>query len=518
MLAQIVALENPNLENKKTEIVRKNAQDKRELVNIEDSILRSLSETKGDISEILMDETLINKLQNSKKFAAEINQRVKDSKITEAQIDEARESYRPVAYMASLLFFCIIDLTTIDPMYQYSLQWFMNLFSMGVRNAPASQVLEERLHNLNEFFTYSLYENVCRSLFEKHKLMFSFLLTSRILTGSGKMNEVEMRFLLTGATGDIKLAINPAIWIDENAWPDIYRQLWAMDNLLPIFKDILGDFLDNSENFRYVFDSASPHLEIMPEPWNSRLDSFEKLILLKALRSDKLIPAIQLWIVEKMQEKFIIVPTFDLSKCYKDSTTQTPLIFVLSTGSDPTSDLLKFAEEMSMVKRITSISLGQGQGPKAEKLIRDAIQRGGWILLMNCHLAVSWMSELEKICEELDENIHKDFRLWLTSMPSKDFPSSVLQNGVKMTLEPPKGLRNNLLRTYMALDDKTLSDCVKPDAFKKLLFGFSLFHAIIQERRKFGPIGWNIPYEFTNEDLMVCRRQLKSLLDDYGNI
>jgi dynein heavy chain len=64
--------------------VRKNAADKRELVNIEDSILRSLSETKGDISEILMDETLINKLQNSKKFAAEINQRVRDSKVTEA--------------------------------------------------------------------------------------------------------------------------------------------------------------------------------------------------------------------------------------------------------------------------------------------------------------------------------------------------------------------------------------------------------------------------------------------------
>lgn len=84
-----------------------------------------------------------------------------------------------------------------------------------------------------------------------------------------------------------------------------------------------------------------------------------------------------------------------------------------------------------------------------------------------------------------------------------------------MTLEPPKGLRNNLLRTFTALDDKTLDDCRKPEVYKKLLFGFSLFHAIIQERRKFGPIGWNIPYEFTNEDLMVCRRQLKSLLDDY---
>ena len=112
-------------------------------------------------------------------------------------------------------------------------------------------------------------------------------------------------------------------------------------------------------------------------------------------------------------------------------------------------------------------------------MVREAAQRGGWVLLMNCHLAVSWMPSLEALSEELNEANHKDFRLWLTSMPSKDFPRSVLQNGVKMTLEPPKGLRNNLLRTYMQIDDSLLNDCAKPDAFKKLLFGFSLFHAII---------------------------------------
>lgn len=116
MLAQIVALENPSIEQKKVEIVKKNAQDQRELLRIEDSILKSLAET-TDISETLKDDQLINQLSSSKKFATEINQRVKDSKVTEAQIDEARESYASVAFRTSLLFFCIVDLSTIDPMY-----------------------------------------------------------------------------------------------------------------------------------------------------------------------------------------------------------------------------------------------------------------------------------------------------------------------------------------------------------------------------------------------------------------
>lgn len=87
-----------------------------------------------------------------------------------------------------------------------------------------------------------------------------------------------------------------------------------------------------------------------------------------------------------------------------------------------------------------------------------------------------------------------------------------------MTLEPPTGLRSNLLRTYNAIDDRDLIDCSKPNEYKKLLFGFALFHAIVQDRRKFGPIGWNIAYEFTNEDLSVCRRQLKLFLEEYDQI
>ena len=70
------------------------------------------------------------------------------------------------------------------------------------------------------------------------------------------------------------------------------------------------------------------------------------MIFLRGLRPDKIIPAVQNWISEKLGKEFIIVPVFEVAKCYKDSSIITPLIFVLSAGSDPVADFLRFAEEM----------------------------------------------------------------------------------------------------------------------------------------------------------------------------
>ena len=121
------------------------------------------------------------------------------------------------------------------------------------------------------------------------------------------------------------------------------------------------------------------------------------------------------------------------------------------------------------------------------------MERGLWVCLQNCHLAVSWMPSLERIVEGINKGkVHADFRLWLTAMPTPSFPVSILQNGVKMTLEPPKGLKANLLRSFTRFSDSYLAECAKPAEWRKLLYGMCLFHAVVQDRRKFGPLGWNI--------------------------
>uniref|UniRef100_A0A6T8DZ44 Dynein heavy chain C-terminal domain-containing protein n=1 Tax=Prymnesium polylepis TaxID=72548 RepID=A0A6T8DZ44_9EUKA len=135
---------------------------------------------------------------------------------------------------------------------------------------------------------------------------------------------------------------------------------------------------------------------------------------------------------------------------------------------------------------------------------------------MNCHLYVSWMATLEKEVEDTDPaKTDPSYRLWLTSMPSAKFPVSVLQNGVKMTNEPPKGLRANLMTNLSAIPEERFEATTKPDSWRKIMFGQLLFFAVILERRKFGPLGWNIAYEFTDGDKDVCLTQAELLVNDY---
>lgn len=138
-----------------------------------------LSSSEGNVLE---DENAINILSSSKVLSEDIQEKQIVAVATETEIDAARQQYVPVAKHSAILFFCISELANIDPMYQYSLGWFLNLFVNANLKSPKSKDLNERLQNLNDYFTKSIYENVCRSLFEKDKLVISFVMCIGILT------------------------------------------------------------------------------------------------------------------------------------------------------------------------------------------------------------------------------------------------------------------------------------------------------------------------------------------------
>merc|ERR1711957_275213 len=170
--------------------------------------------------------------------------------------------------------------------------------------------------------------------------------------------------------------------------------------------------------------------------------------------------------------------------------------------------------------RLKRISLGQGQAQKANDLVAESCKNGNWVMLQNCHLSASYMPELENLVQGFfDQEVNPDFRLFLTSAPSPDFPVSVLQVSVKLTTEPPRGLRANIKRTYSNLNDEYLEGCSrKPEVWCKLSFGLAFFHAILQERRKFGPLGWNVRYEFNDSDLDTSQTMLKNFLMEQEDI
>mmetsp|Transcript_28687 Transcript_28687/g.25685 ORF Transcript_28687/g.25685 Transcript_28687/m.25685 type:complete len:274 (-) Transcript_28687:2206-3027(-) len=193
LLEITVNKEKPDLEEQRSKLIVEGHENKRKLAEIEQTILEKLQESKGNI---LDDEEAINVLQQSKIVAIDIEEKQKTAEITEQKIEEARRGYKPIATHSRVLFFTIMSLSNIEVVYQYSLTWFIHLFLHAFDSAEQSEFLEQRVQYVIDYFTYSIYRNVCRSIFEKDKLLFSFILTYSVLDHHGKVDPLEYQYLI----------------------------------------------------------------------------------------------------------------------------------------------------------------------------------------------------------------------------------------------------------------------------------------------------------------------------------
>ncbi|KAG7190743.1 hypothetical protein KM043_006815 [Ampulex compressa] len=508
LLGIVVRKEKPQLEEQKDNLVLTIASGKRTLKELEDRILYATT------GSLLDDLDLLNTLQTSKSTSIAVEESLAVTEETEKEIDLAREAYRPCSKRASILFFVLNDMNLIDPMYQFSLDAYISLFTLSIEKSPKSMKLHDRIDSLNEYHTYSVYRNTCRGLFEQHKLLFSFHMCIKILDAQGKIIPAEYAFLLRG--GIVLDRENqpdkPVQWLPDETWDNVTE----LDKLAG-FHGIISSFEQFPRDWHNWYISTEPESIQLVGEWEEGCNEFQKMLFIRSCRPDRISFCITSFIVRNLGQRFVEPPVLDLKAVLDDSVAQTPLIFILSPGVDPTGSLIQLADSQDMAGQFMTLSLGQGQAPIATKMIQIGAREGTWVFLANCHLSLSWMPKLDKIVETLasSKTLHPNFRLWLSSSPTPQFPISILQAGVKMTTEPPKGLKANMKRLYNLMTESQFDLCQARSKYKKLLFTLVFFHAVLLERKKFQQLGWNVVYSFNDSDFEVSENLLQVYLDEY---
>ena len=303
------------------------------------------------------------------------------------------------------------------------------------------------------------------------------------------------------------------------------------------------------------FDTDAPEDNPIPDGYSTSLDTFRKLLLIRSWCPDRVLPQSLKYITESMGKKYAEGVILNLEEMWQESNIRVPMICFLSVGSDPTHSIEALAKKHGLSECVTllnwsvspylvftyslfptasgSVSMGQGQEVHARRLLQQCQQQvtvfpyccwmcvhhsapsspqGGWVLLQNTHLGLGFLEELLLSVLET-ENVHETFRLWLTTEVHNKYPINLLQASIKFTFEPPQGMRAGVLRTYTNMSQEQLDYSNLPQ-WKPMLYTVAFLHSTVQERRKFGPLGWNIPYEFNQGDLNASTQYVMNLLDD----
>ncbi|KAL0966379.1 hypothetical protein UPYG_G00294600 [Umbra pygmaea] len=510
LLAQVVNLERPDLEHLKSDLTMQQNLFKIELKLLEDELLGRLSAAE---SNFLGDNVLVEKLETTKHTAAEIEMKVLEAKVNEVKINEAREHYRPVAVRASLLYFIMNDLNKINPMYQFSLKAFNVVFNKAVLQAEVCEDVRSRVNTLIDGITYSTFNYISRGLFERDKLTFAAQLTFQLLLMSKDIAVRELDFLLRFSIDHSYTS--PVDFLSNTAWSAIKTMSFTEE-----FRGLDRDIEGSPKRWKKVVESECPEKEKFPQEWKTK-SSLQKLIMMRALRPDRMTYAVRNFVEEKLGVKYTEGRKTEFSKSFRESDPASPVFFILSPGVDPLKDVESLGRKLGFtidLGKLHNVSLGQGQEAVAEVAMKKAAKEGHWVILQNIHLVARWLGSLENLLEQCCEGSHQDYRVFMSAEPAPTpqehiIPQGILENAIKITNEPPTGMHANLHAALDNFDQDILDQCSREQEFKTILFSLCYFHACVAERRKFGPQGWNRKYPFNTGDLTISVNVLYNYLE-----
>ncbi|CAL8284422.1 unnamed protein product [Lota lota] len=508
LLAAVVAKERPDLEKNKVDLRTQQNNIKISLSQLEESLLACLSS-----DSFLSDDGLVENLETTKSTATQFQDKIKESKTKEKEINEAREHYRPAAVRAALLYFILNDLNKIQPIYQFSLKAFGNVFEAAIIHTKPAKDVKQRVRNLIDQITYSVFLYTKRSLFEHDRLTFIVQMAFQILLLEKQINPKELEFLLHFP---FKAGLNsPVEFLSNECWGGI-KALSKIDD----FENLDQDIEYSPGAWRKIVETGSPEKEKFPQEWKKKA-GLQKLCMLRCLRPDRMCYAIKNFVEEKFGNKYVERTKFEFANAYQESSPSTTVFFIVSPGVDPVADVEVLGKELGFTAangKFHNFSMGQGQETLAEAALHLAAKEGHWVMLQNIHLVHNWLGCLDKHIEKNSVGSHQDYRVFMSAEPPASFeshviPRGLLENAIKITNEAPSGMQDNLHKALNLFSQETLDMCSMDSEFKRILFALCYFHAVVTERQKFGAQGWNMTYPFSNTDLTISVNVLYSYLE-----
>jgi dynein heavy chain len=520
LLDVVVGHERPDLQSQREDLIQLMSKNNIMLAELENLLLKELTEATGNILE---NHVLIQTLQDAKQKSLAIQEQQVVSLETSKQLNQVASEYRSAAKRGSVLFFSISGLAIISRMYEYSLSSYLSLFVDALEKSKKDALISKRLAYIIDTLTKMVYDYACTGIFEKHKLMYSFQLASLIMEEKNLLNRTELDFFLKGnisVSETEQQKPKHASWIPDCGWKDILK-LQTMSG----FDSLIQDISAESPAWKQWYDLEKPEDADLPCGLSKNLTELQKLMVLRCFRPDRVYNALKNFVISVMEDDYFVQPpVLQYDIIFGHSSSTIPVVFILSKGADPMRDLEKLAHSYGLVEnnKFKYLALGQGQATLAQQLLELGRTRGHWIVLQNCHLMPSWLKSLEKIIYDLKSTetqtsskttskINENFRLWLTTDVTPDFPIGILQSSLKVVTEPPDGLKLNMKGSYSRVRNETLDDCPHR-AFRSLVYVLSFFHAVVQERRKYGKLGWNVAYDFNESDYDTSLRLLSMYL------
>jgi len=260
------------------------------------------------------------------------------------------------------------------------------------------------------------------------------------------------------------------------------------------------------KEWRRFFEESEPERETVPDfeekiRADQNIGHFLHLCLIRSIREDRTVLASNEFIRKVLGNDYAIPTNDKIDDMFAESTPNKPVLYLLSAGADPTQSVDDFALRKKK-PNINKVSMGEAQEIPAKNFIKEGHLNGKWLLLSNCQLSLELMAEMEDLLNPPGVEVHPEFRLWITCEPDKKFPLGLLQMAIKCTFEPPKGLQAGLSRTFNTqINADFLEKVEPPDRWRNIVFAICFMHSVVLERRKYGPLGFCVPYEFNYGDM-----------------